>query len=339
MKIRHWLLLLLALTLPLAAQKQVRTNAEIVPITEEPSGEIDLGDDTSSGGDDLNSSRPSDGGETDVAPSVTNHGAEAMAFDGTYIWIARQFTDTLLRVDAKTGSKAGNFKVGRKPVSVTFAAGSIWVANLESDNIMRLNLDGSIALTIPTGDGPGRIAYDGANVWVANRNESSVTKIHAGSGAVVGTYKVGKRPTGVAFDGTHIWVANNLSDSVTKLRASDGVVLGTYAVGRGPFDVAFDNVNVWVTNFFDGTVTRLKTDGAVIGTYSVGDGAAGIILAGQRVCVASSGTNSVVQLDASSGTVAARVDTGAGPFGGVFDGVNLWIANWAGNSISVRKVQ
>jgi DNA-binding beta-propeller fold protein YncE len=61
------------------------------------------------------------------------------------------------------------------------------------------------------------VAFDGNNIWVANGGGSTVTKLLASSGAVVGTYSVGQVPDGVAFDGTNIWVANEGSASVTKI--------------------------------------------------------------------------------------------------------------------------
>jgi len=61
------------------------------------------------------------------------------------------------------------------------------------------------------------------------------------------SFDVGKFPIGVVSDGTNIWVANGGS-TVTKLRASDGAVLGTFSVGKFPIGVAFDGTNIWVAN-------------------------------------------------------------------------------------------
>ena len=71
------------------------------------------------------------------------------------------------------------------------------------------------------------------------------------------TYGVGNHPVAVAFDGTNIWVPNAYDSSVTKLLASTGAVVGTYAVGNWPNAVAFDGTNIWVTNQNDNTVTKI----------------------------------------------------------------------------------
>jgi DNA-binding beta-propeller fold protein YncE len=75
--------------------------------------------------------------------------------------------------------------------------------------------------------------------------------------AIVATYAVGNSPSGVAFDGNNIWVTNNGSSSVSKLRASDGTLLGTFTVGTTPWGVAFDGINIWVVNGGSDSVNRL----------------------------------------------------------------------------------
>jgi len=78
------------------------------------------------------------------------------------------------------------------------------------------------------------VAFDGKNIWVANENSNNVMKVKATDGAVLGTFNVGTNPVGVVFDGTNVWVANRDSNTVSKLRPSDGVVLGTFSVGKVP---------------------------------------------------------------------------------------------------------
>jgi hypothetical protein len=102
------------------------------------------------------------------------------------------------------------------------------------------------------GSGPSAVAFDGANIWVTNFGNyldlgTTVTKLQANNGAILGTYTVGVAPTAIAFDGANIWVGNGAGSTVTKLRASDGTVLGSYSVGNSPSGLAFDGANIWVT--------------------------------------------------------------------------------------------
>jgi hypothetical protein len=61
------------------------------------------------------------------------------------------------------------------------------------------------------------VAFDGTNIWVPSFSSSSVVKLLASTGAVVGTYSVGSLPGGVAFDGTNIWVTSVGSNNVTRI--------------------------------------------------------------------------------------------------------------------------
>ena len=101
------------------------------------------------------------------------------------------------------------------------------------------------------------MAFDGANIWVTNYSDSTITKLQASSGAVLGTYAVGVSPNGVAFDGTSIWVSSGRDDTVDKLLLATGAIVGTNPVGALPYAVAFDGSNIWVANF-DGTATEIR---------------------------------------------------------------------------------
>jgi YVTN family beta-propeller protein len=96
-------------------------------------------------------------------------------------------------------------------------------------------------------------------VWVTNFYETTVTKLRASDGHVLGTFEVGHGPSGIAFDGQHLWIANNGSNNVVAVRPSDGAVMATVPVGKNPFGVEISTVlgitRVWVTSFGSNNVT------------------------------------------------------------------------------------
>jgi hypothetical protein len=111
------------------------------------------------------------------------------------------------------------------------------------------------------------IAFDGANIWVANNSASlsgplgtgtTVTKLLASNGTLLGTFTVGLGPTNIAFDGTSVWVTSfNYLGSVAKLQVSTGAILGTFNAGLNPDGIAFDGVNMWVTDYGNAEVFKL----------------------------------------------------------------------------------
>src|SRR6185369_16913492 len=108
-----------------------------------------------------------DGTGGDLSAPATSTGPEAVTFDGTYVWIASQFSDSVTRVRVSDGTLAGTFTVGKRPVALLYAAGSVWVANLVSDTITKLNpATGAVAATYAAGDGPGGLTFDGTSLWI-----------------------------------------------------------------------------------------------------------------------------------------------------------------------------
>ena len=89
------------------------------------------------------------------------------------------------------------FTVGRGPEGVAFDGTTIWVANQFSDSVTRLRAaDGAVLGTVPVGSRPLAVAFDGINAWVTNNRSGTVTKLHATDGAVLGAFPVGEGPAG-----------------------------------------------------------------------------------------------------------------------------------------------
>ena len=241
---------------------------------------------------------------------------------------------------------AGNVKISGTGSTLTFPDGSTQAtaASVGTDGVIAVN-PMQVALlkwfpayqsaTFSVGHAPAGVAFDGANIWVANGSGSTVTKLLAATGALVGTYPVGASPTGVAFDGANIWVTNSGGSNVTKLLAATGAVVGTYNVGNVPYWIAFDGANIWVTNSGSNTVTKLlAATGALLGTYNVGNLPYGIAFDGTDIWVTNSGSNTVTKLLAATGALLGTYPVGNVPIGIAFDGANVWVANYNSNTVT-----
>jgi hypothetical protein len=271
------------------------------------------------------------------------NGPEAVAFDGTYLWVTNQFDDTVTKMSAD-GSILGAYPVGEQPLGVATDGISVWVANHDSNTVSRLDaLDGRLLGTFNVGQGPGGIAYYEGRLVVANRTSNNVMRVNALTGVIEWTTRVGKRPMGITISttaagagtNTFIWVTNNQEKTITKLRPN-GVVVGTFAAGDGPFGAAFDGASIWVSNFFSGNVMRFAIDGTVQASYLTGDGASGVLFDGSNIWVANHGENNITKLRAADGARLETLAVGKGPFGVSSDGNNLWVCNF--NSDDVAKL-
>lgn len=161
------------------------------------------------------------------------------------------------------------------PQGLAFDGAHIWVAcgngfsngnTLEEYNAS----DGKLLQTVSPVGNPYALVYDGANIWASNNSSSTVTEVNAATGLVVGSpIAVGSNPKGMAFDGTYVWVANNgTSGTISKILATTGAVT-TYTFPAltcsHPFGILFDGTSIWVACNFSNTVIQVNpSTGALV---------------------------------------------------------------------------
>jgi hypothetical protein len=192
---------------------------------------------------------------------------------------------------------------------------------------------------IPVGNRPQSAAFDGANIWVVNSCSScpsSVTKIRASDGQIIGDYPTGLGSIHVVYDGQFIWVSNRDSRDITKLRASDGSAVATYATGGlEPHWMAFDGKNIWISQAFSNNLVKFRaSDGLVQGTYPTGTRPYGTAFDGLHIWVANNGSNTVSEYLASDGSLVNTIPVGVQPNWVTFDGSNIWVANQGSDTIT-----
>jgi DNA-binding beta-propeller fold protein YncE len=108
------------------------------------------------------------------------------------------------------------------------------------------------------------------NIWNSHFTDRTVTKLDKDGNILFTTPSGGDASRGVAVtpDNT-VWIAHTSSNTVTRL-ASDGTILQTIPVGSGPTGVSVDsNGKVWVTNLNSSNVMRIDPDGAGPGMAAV----------------------------------------------------------------------
>lgn len=139
---------------------------------------------------------------------------EGIAFDGRLIWATSDVPNsgTLTGVRASDAQVESRQSLGFRPGPVAYDGENLWIADPDNDAVQRWRYDattGACAASgrFAVGDDPRAVLFDGANVWVANWAGSSVTKLRAIDGAVLGTASTDPHPQALAFDGINTWVA------------------------------------------------------------------------------------------------------------------------------------
>src|SRR4026208_1675828 len=129
----------LALLLAIAAMTPgVLKAQDAQPMTEVPLGSGGSTGGKTAGGNLAGGVESIDGTAGDPTTASTT-GPEAVCFDGTYVWIARQFSDSVTSVRAAGGLVSSTFTVGKRPVALLCAGGYVYSANLLSDNVTKLS--------------------------------------------------------------------------------------------------------------------------------------------------------------------------------------------------------
>ena len=231
--------------------------------------------------------------------------------------------------------------VGQSPSVITFAAGSLWVANGGTNTVMRIDLRAHIVVReVAVGADPVAIAATGSDVWVVNASDRTANRINANVNRVVGKpIKVGNQPGAIAAGPRGVWVANSGDDTVQHIDPDSSEADPAIAVGGGPDGVlAVDADSVWVANGLDGPVSRLDVrTGAVRAQIHVGIGPAGLAFMDGAVWVTNSLEQSLSRIDPGSRAVDTIRDVGDGPTAVAGDGRFLWVA--ASHAATVTRIE
>ena len=151
--------------------------------------------------------------------------------------------NSLAAIDVHSDRVTGVVAVGARPSAVAFGSGSLWVANLDDQNISRVD-PGSLRTVrdIPVRGSPTGIATTVGAVWVVESNISPYLNLtsscsSAGSTPSSTCSAVGVRignvipsgPGAVAAQGNSVWVAPS-TGLLTRLNADDWKTRGPDAI-------------------------------------------------------------------------------------------------------------
>jgi len=286
---------------------------------------------------------------------------EAIADDGTHLWVSSSFTNTVTELSAGDDGfirrLSGSGYRFNSPDTIAADSAHVWVTNGGDNSVTELNASdgafirnlsgGSYGFDFPFGAG---IADDGSHVWVVNTGNNSVTELSASDGAFIrrlsgGSYGFSS-PSGVALAGGHVWVSNGGSNSVTELSASDGSWIRTVPGGSNVAGIGSDGSHLWIINNNTGVpdqVTELSaSDGSRIrtlaGFYTYGfNNSWAIAFDGSHIWVTNPEGASVTELNASDGTWIRTLKGSKyglnAPAGIAVNGAHIFIVDDANNSV------
>jgi DNA-binding beta-propeller fold protein YncE len=197
---------------------------------------------------------------------------------------------------------------------------------------------------VPVGGLPFGCAADGLSIWASTYG--AVSKVQASTGTVQGSWSGAGSSQAVLTATGKIYVTGYTSPGnlyvIDPTQAPGPVTVAAQNLGAFPSAIAFDGTHIWTANVgshLAGSTVSIITPQAII-PYPVTNVAsgfmelAGILYDGAHIWVTDELAGTLLQLDAG-GAVLQTITVGAVPKFPAFDGTNIWVPNFAGNSITV----
>lgn len=220
------------------------------------------------------------------------------------IWVMT-WDGYVVRVDPETRKVGDQIPVGAGPLATKEGFGSVWVSSALDGTVTRINpIDDSVIDTISVGPVPYQLAPAGGGMWVATQD--AAVKIDPVTNDVIRRTPYPRAPAeaapsqagvGLAADENGVWISTAVG-TVLRLAPDDGHLVKKIRVlpnrQSSPGSVVIDGDRVWVSNWAIGT--------------GPGPGAGEPIL-GRSV--------GVVEIDALSNEILARVQTAGYPVAGM----------------------
>jgi DNA-binding beta-propeller fold protein YncE len=233
---------------------------------------------------------------------------QALASDGSHLFIANAGGNSLTEVNVSDGSLVGIVQgpgyAFSQPEAMVFNGTDLWVANAGGNSVTEIDPSNGNLVRVIQGPSfafsqPNALVFDGSHLWVASSAGNSLTEINAGDGSLVrvvsGSGYAFSSPSSLAFDGSNIWVSNSGGSSITELSAADGSLVRTISGGNYQLDnpgaLVFDGGRIWVANGSnDDEVTVINaSDGSLAGVVPLVCGGEQLTVDGSRVLAACGG--------------------------------------------------
>ncbi|AUG75550.1 Alpha-1,2-mannosidase [Kitasatospora sp. MMS16-BH015] len=286
---------------------------------------------------------------TDTGATLArNHLLVTLAAPGETIptaYVSNYSDNTVTPVDTRTHNAGPPISVGSGPDGMTTAAGHLYVANNNSNDVTVVDLaTNAVTATVRTGAVAADVAAtpDQHTVWVSDFGDGTVHPIDTSTLAVGAPVKVGAQPERLRVNpaGTELWVADQGDGTVSVVDLATRTLRRTVPVGAAPFGVAFapDGSRAYVSENGSGTVSVIDTASyRVVATVPVGSGPEYVSVApdGRTAYVAVTGPGGVVPIDTATATARPVIPTGGGTYALAFspDGRTLWAVDSATNDV------
>jgi len=143
--------------------------------------------------------------------------ASAIAAGAGALWVASEETDTVTRLDPRTGAVVALVNVGHAPSALAVGEGAVWVVNRTDGTVSRIDPDtNSVSWIVGVGNDPTAVAVGEGAVWVAGGEDGTVARVDPDGPRKAQRFKVGSSPSALAVAGGSVWTAAVAPDTAHR---------------------------------------------------------------------------------------------------------------------------
>jgi YVTN family beta-propeller protein len=271
-----------------------------------------------------------------VAAAVgTNPGPLAFEPESRSVWVGNIDDESVTRIEVAPVRGGKTIAIGERPTGLAAGAGAVWVTAAPGRRpyVTAQSIDPRfdsagppIKVATLPRDDAASVALHRNAVWVAP-SLGRLTRVDAATGRKVGRgIDVGSSPGVVAADAHAVWTADGDAQVISRVDPATGVAQPIRVAG-GPADIALGAEAAWVTLRLDDSVVRIDAStGTVRDRIPVGRRPAGVAVGAGAVWVANTGEGTVSRVDPRSGRVTDTIEIGASPQDLLFAAGRLWVS-------------
>lgn len=147
-------------------------------------------------------------------------GPVGIADDGTDLWIANSYNDTVARYNVSANSITATYSLGagQNPQAIYFYGNSIVALCVTSNNLVILNKNtGAIVNTLSGVSSPAQMIPIGSNYWVTNYFSASVTVVDLYNNVTITSFPAPTNAWGMDYDpiNSRVWVYSGNGGAAT----------------------------------------------------------------------------------------------------------------------------
>jgi ABC-type transport system substrate-binding protein/DNA-binding SARP family transcriptional activator len=248
----------------------------------------------------------------------------------------RTSTPVVLELNSRSSSLAAS-SLGGAPAAMVSAAGSIWVAEPDAGEVIRIDQSSGNLERIPVGGTPSALAAGGSAVWVTSVPGAVVKRIDPATNAVTRSIDLGgARASAIAFGFGLLWVADTTDETLLGFDPVTGALKAPISLDLQPEALVVGAGALWVSDYDAGLVARIDAHSGGSIPIPVGRGPVALAVGDRAVWVANNLDSTVSRIDPVSDTATQFNSAGLDPVAIAVDGSSVVVAN--GHSSTIARL-